>query len=62
MTVRILQKKIYDRHILLENFLVSLGVSQETAEEDACKIEHDISDASFAAIKAFADGLTNDNG
>lgn len=43
--------KIYDRHILLENFLVSLGVSRETAEEDACKIEHHISDESFEAIK-----------
>ena len=44
-------EKIYNRHILLENFLVSLGVSRETAESDACKIEHHISDESFNAIK-----------
>lgn len=44
-------KKIYSRHILLENFLVSLGVSRETAEFDACKIEHHLSDESFEAIK-----------
>ncbi len=44
-------EKIYERHILLENFLVSLGVSRETAESDACKIEHHLSDESFKAIK-----------
>lgn len=44
-------EKIYSRHILLENFLVSLGVSRETAEFDACKIEHHLSDESFEAIK-----------
>lgn len=44
-------QKIYDRHTLLTAFLVRLGVDEETAAEDACKIEHDISDASFEAIK-----------
>lgn len=44
-------EKIYSRHILLENFLVSLGVSRDTAEFDACKIEHHLSDESFEAIK-----------
>ena len=44
--------KMYDRHKLLTNFLVSLGVSEDTASEDACKIEHHISDESFDAIKA----------
>ena len=44
-------KKIYERHILLSDFLVRLGVDENTAAEDACKIEHDISDESFAAIK-----------
>ena len=47
--------KIYERHTLLTAFLVSLGVDAETAAEDACKIEHDISDASFAAIKRHVD-------
>ena len=44
-------KKIYERHTVLSKWLVSLGVDEETATEDACKIEHDLSDASFAAIK-----------
>lgn len=44
--------KIYERHTLLTEFLTRLGVDKETATEDACKMEHDISDASFAAIKA----------
>lgn len=44
-------KKIYERHTLLSDFLIRLGVDEKTAAEDACKIEHDISDESFAAIK-----------
>lgn len=43
--------KIYERHTVLTDFLSSLGVNAETAAEDACKIEHDISDESFRAIK-----------
>lgn len=43
--------KIYERHTVLTEFLSSLGVSAENAAEDACKIEHDISDESFQAIK-----------
>lgn len=44
--------KIYDRHKTLTELLELLGVDKETASEDACKIEHVISDASFDAIKA----------
>ncbi len=43
--------KMYDRHKLLTEFLTSLGVSEDTASADACKIEHHISDESFEAIK-----------
>ncbi|MDY4254695.1 MAG: metal-dependent transcriptional regulator [Oscillospiraceae bacterium] len=43
--------KIYERHTLLADFLQRLGVSAETAVEDACKMEHIISDESFDAIK-----------
>ena len=43
--------KMYDRHSLLTEFFVSLGVSSETATNDACKIEHHISDETFEAIK-----------
>ncbi len=46
-------KKIFDRHTILTELLVKLGVSQETAAEDACKIEHDISDETFTAIKNY---------
>ena len=42
---------IYERHTLLTSLLTSLGVSPETAAEDACKVEHAISDESFEAIK-----------
>lgn len=44
-------KKIYDRHNLLTDFLVSLGVDRAVASNDACRIEHHISDESFRAIK-----------
>ena len=44
-------KKMYDRHTLLTSFLISLGVSEEVASADACKIEHHISDESFDAIR-----------
>lgn len=43
--------KIYERHTVLSNLLIRLGVSEEVAVEDACKLEHDISDETFAAIK-----------
>lgn len=44
-------RRIYDRHKVLIQFLVQLGVDEETAHEDACKIEHDISTATYLAIK-----------
>ena len=43
-------QRIYERHKALTAFLVSLGVGEETAREDACKIEHDISAETFDAI------------
>lgn len=44
-------RKIYERHTVLTQALMALGVSKEAAAEDACKIEHVISDETFAAIK-----------
>ena len=41
---------MYDRHKMLTEFFVSIGVSEETAREDACKIEHDLSDESYRAM------------
>ena len=50
-------EKIYARHTLLENFFMRLGVDPKTAEEDACKIEHAISDETFDAIRKFTEAL-----
>ena len=47
-------KKIYERHTTLTDFLVRLGVDKNTAVEDACKMEHDISDETFEALKRHA--------
>ena len=44
-------ERIYERHKLLIDFLTALGVHEETAREDACKIEHDLSDETFEAMK-----------
>ena len=44
-------EKIYERHTVLTDLLVRLGVDEETAAEDACRIEHVISEKSFQAIK-----------
>ena len=47
--------EIFDRHCTLTQFLQKLGVNPSDAEEDACKMEHILSDASFTAIKKFLD-------
>lgn len=47
-------KKIYERHTTLTDFLIRLGVRKETAVEDACKMEHDLSDETFEALKQHA--------
>ena len=45
-------RRIYERHTVLSRLLMKLGVDEATATEDACRIEHYISDRSFEAIKA----------
>ena len=55
-------EKIYERHRILSELLVRLGVPAEVADADACKIEHDISDESFCRIKAFVAGLEGEKG
>ena len=47
-------EKIYARHTLLTRLLIHIGVSEATAAEDACKLEHAISDESFEALKKYA--------
>ena len=49
---RAIAEKIFERHQVLSALFVSLGVDEETATEDACRIEHVISDKTFDAIKA----------
>ena len=48
-----LAEKIMDRHTILTQMLTSLGVSQETASNDACRIEHVVSDETFEAIRNY---------
>ena len=47
----IIARRILDRHNTLSSFLVSLGVDEAIAREDACKMEHDLSEASYEAIR-----------
>jgi len=44
-------ENIYEKHLVLSRFLISLGVDEKTATDDACKMEHAISDKSFQALK-----------
>ena len=46
-------EKILERHELLTEILIKLGINEKVAEEDACKIEHDLSDETFNAIKNY---------
>ena len=52
-------QKIYERHTMLTDFLIRLGVNPVTAAEDACKMEHDISDETFEAMKHHAKRYNN---
>ena len=53
---RAVAEKILERHNILTDCLIQLGVPRDTAAKDACKIEHDISDETFAAVKAHVKG------
>ena len=50
-------RKIYERHTLLTKLLMHIGVTEETATADACKLEHAISDESFEALKKYASNI-----
>ena len=50
-------KKIYERHVVISDLLVSIGVDRKTADLDACRIEHVISDKTFKAIKKKIKGV-----
>ncbi|MEG0740788.1 MAG: metal-dependent transcriptional regulator [Clostridia bacterium] len=49
----VIARRVYERHTVLTKALVSIGVSEETAMQDACRVEHDISVETFDRIKAF---------
>ncbi|MBR2500055.1 MAG: metal-dependent transcriptional regulator [Clostridia bacterium] len=51
---------VYKRHKLITEMLVRVGVSLETAKEDACRIEHDISDETFLKFKEFYEKIISD--
>ena len=50
-------RNIYERHRFLKQWLIRLGVSESVAEEDACKIEHNISDETFLCLKHHAESM-----
>lgn len=54
-TGRQIAERIYSRHILLTKLLVKLGIDEEEAVEEACRIEHDISQNTYEKLKALAD-------
>ncbi|HCT64872.1 MAG TPA: DtxR family transcriptional regulator [Lachnospiraceae bacterium] len=49
---REIAKRIYERHCILKEYLISIGVSEKVAAEDACRMEHVVSDESFQCIKS----------
>lgn len=56
---RVIAEGVYERHNIISEFFMAIGVDRETALADACKIEHDISDFTFECIKKHIEGLHN---
>ncbi len=50
---RAIAERIYDRHTTLEKIFMSMGVDKDTAEDDACKLEHYLSDTTYDAMKKY---------
>lgn len=55
-------QSIYSRHRTLTDFFVSLGVSPETAAQDACKVEHDLSEETFQCLERYVHSVKKANG
>lgn len=53
--------RIYERHKTLTHYFISLGVDEETAREDACKVEHDLSEQTYEALKRHAESHIRHN-
>lgn len=47
----VIAERVYERHTLISNWLIKLGVSEDVAKQDACRIEHDISEETFEVLK-----------
>lgn len=58
---REIAEKVYERHRFISSWLISLGVPEDIATEDACKMEHIISNESYAAIKDYIEANTKEN-
>ena len=58
---REIAEKIYERHRLLSDYLMRIGVSEETALEDACRIEHVISEESFTKLKEYVKSIEDNS-
>lgn len=58
---REIAEKVYERHCFISSWLISLGVPEDIATEDACKMEHIISNESYAAIKDYIKANTKEN-
>lgn len=58
---REIAEKVYERHRFISSWLISLGVPEDIATEDACKMEHIISNESYAAIKDYIKVNTKEN-
>ena len=54
-------QKIYERHVLLTNYFMALGVKEETARNDACKGEYDLPEETFNAIKTHMENTNKNN-
>lgn len=50
-------QKVYERHCVITKTLIMLGVDEQIAQDDACRIEHDLSEESFDAIKKYIDNI-----
>jgi Mn-dependent DtxR family transcriptional regulator len=55
---RKIAEKIYERHVLLTDLLMRIGVSADVAEEDACRVEHYISEETFSKLKEHIESTT----
>lgn len=58
---REIAEKVYERHRFISSWLISLGVPEDIATEDACKMEHIVSNESYAAIKDYIKANTKEN-